>query len=97
MAAAERLGGSDGELAADFENTKEIRFMLTEVAIRIRDSLAWVTLYENITSAMDEETVSAVVVTTNIFESGPEGWRLIHHHASAVPQHPAQSNPSTVH
>ena len=80
-----------------FENTKEIRFMLTEVAIRIRGSFAWVTLYENITSAVEEETVSAVVATTNIFEASPEGWRLVHHHASPVPQHPAQVNPSTVH
>lgn len=80
-----------------FENTQEIRFMLTEVRIEIRDSLAWVTLYENITSRLGGEIITAVVLATNILEKRPEGWRVIHHHGSNVVQLPSQTNPSTFH
>ena len=80
-----------------FENTQEIRFMLTEVRIEIRDSLAWVTLYENITSRLGGEIITAVVLATNILEKRPEGWRVIHHHGSNVVQPSSQTNPSTFH
>lgn len=80
-----------------FENTEEIRFLLSEVKVEIRQPLAWVTMYENITSKVGEEMVSGVVLTTNIFQRLSEGWFLIHHHGSNVVQPPAQLAPSTVH
>lgn len=80
-----------------FDNTEEIRFMLTEVQIKIKDSIAWVTLYENITSRVGEEVATGVVLTTNIFEKRPDGWFLIHHHGSNVANPPGHLNPSTFH
>jgi ketosteroid isomerase-like protein len=80
-----------------FENTDEIRFVLTEARVEVRDSLAWVTLYENLTNRVGQESVAAVVLTTNIFEKRPEGWLLIHHHGSPVAHPPAPIEPSTVH
>lgn len=65
-----------------FQNTQEIRFLLTEVRIQVRDPLAWVTVYENITSRVGEETSTGVVLATNIYERRPEGWFIIHHHGS---------------
>ena len=65
-----------------FENTQEMRFLLTEVWMEVRDSIAWVTVYENITSRTEEETSTGVVLATNIYESRPGGWFLIHHHGS---------------
>ena len=80
-----------------FENTPSIRFMLTDVAVEIRDNLAWVTLYENLNSSLEGQNVSATILTTNIFEKGPEGWRMIHHHGSSVAQQPNPESSSTVH
>ncbi|MGH7770455.1 MAG: nuclear transport factor 2 family protein [Candidatus Binatia bacterium] len=80
-----------------FENTDEIRFVLTETRVEVRDSLAWVTLYENLTNRIGQQSVAAVVLTTNIFEKHPEGWLLIHHHGSPVAHPPAPVEPSTVH
>ena len=80
-----------------FENTKEIHFMLTEVQIKVHDSLGWVTLCENITSRVGEEVVTGIVLTTNIFEKRNGSWFIIHHHGSPVGQSPAQSNPTTFH
>ena len=65
-----------------FKNTQDIKFLLTEVRIRVQDPLAWVTVYENITSQDEEGTSTGIVLTTNIFERKPEGWLIIHHHGS---------------
>jgi ketosteroid isomerase-like protein len=80
-----------------FENTPSIRFTLTDVAIEIRDNLAWVTLYENLNSSLEGQAVSAVILTTNIFTKGPDGWRMVHHHGSSVAQQTPETDPHTVH
>ena len=80
-----------------FENTPMIRFLLTDVAIEIRGDMAWVTLYENLNSSVEGQNISATVLTTNIFEKGPDGWRMIHHHGSSVAQQAPQTDPPTVH
>lgn len=80
-----------------FENTEAIRFEFSETHLEVRDSLAWVTQYENISSRLEGEAVSAIVLSTNIFERGPEGWRIIHHHGSTVVHPLIESDPSTVH
>jgi hypothetical protein len=80
-----------------FANTPSIQFLLTDVSIEVRDKLAWVTLYENLNSRIDDQVVSATVLTTNIFERRPEGWCMIHHHGSSVAQQAPQVDPSTVH
>jgi ketosteroid isomerase-like protein len=80
-----------------FENTPQVRFMLTDVAIQVRGDLAWVTLYENLNSLIDGQNVAATILTTNIFRKGADGWRLIHHHGSSVAQPPPQAPPPTVH
>jgi ketosteroid isomerase-like protein len=80
-----------------FENTDGMRFVLTEARIAVRDSVAWVTLYENLTNRLGEKESAAVVLTTNIFEKHPAGWLLIHHHGSPVMQPPMPDDSSTVH
>jgi ketosteroid isomerase-like protein len=81
-----------------FENTPQIRFMLTDLAIEVRGDLAWVTLYENLNSSLEGQNVSAIILTTNIFRRGGDGWRMIHHHGSSVSQPlPPQDETPTVH
>jgi ketosteroid isomerase-like protein len=80
-----------------FANTAAISFRLTDVVIEIRHDMAWVTLYENITNSVEGEKVRATVLTTNIFENGRHGWRMIHHHGSPVAQPPTAGDSTTVH
>jgi ketosteroid isomerase-like protein len=80
-----------------FENTPQIRFMLTDVTIEIRGDLAWVTLYENLNSSVEGQNVAATILTTNIFRRSADGWRMIHHHGSTVAQPPSQDETPTVH
>jgi ketosteroid isomerase-like protein len=80
-----------------FENTPAIRFMLTEVSIELSGAVAWVTLYENLTSTVEGQNVSVTVLATNIFVKHADGWRMIHHHGSSVAPAAPHSDPSTVH
>jgi len=67
-----------------FENTAEMRFTLSDVRSAARGDLAWVTCTENIFSEVRGRLAVTSVLATNMFEHGPQGWRMIHHHASHV-------------
>ena len=58
-----------------FENTPSMHFMLTDVSIGIRGGLAWVTLYENLTSSIEGQNVSVTILATNIFANDAGRWR----------------------
>lgn len=80
-----------------FENTPSMRFMLTDISIDISGSLAWVTLYENLTSSVEGQNVSVTILATNIFAKDAGDWRMIHHHGSSVAPLAPPGDPSTVH
>jgi ketosteroid isomerase-like protein len=80
-----------------FDNTPQIRFMLTDLAVEVRGELAWVTLYENLNSSLEGQNVAATILTTNIFRRGTDGWRMIHHHGSSVAQAEPRDDTPTVH
>jgi ketosteroid isomerase-like protein len=80
-----------------FENTPRIQFMLTDLTVEVRGDLAWVTLYENLNSSLEGQNVAAMILTTNIFLKGDDGWRMIHHHGSSVAQPPPEDDTPTVH
>jgi ketosteroid isomerase-like protein len=79
-----------------FENTSNIRFLLSDVSVRMQGSIAVVTLYENLSNAADAGSATTVVAATNVLEKRPEGWRMIHHHGSPVAV-PPRSSSRTVH
>ena len=80
-----------------FANTSGFKFVLSEVQVEIRGPIAWVTLYENLTTRIDDEVTSGVVLATNVFEKRAEGWFMIHHHGSTVVAPPARPTSNTVH
>ena len=53
-----------------FENTPSMKFTLTDLKIEVRGELAWVTLYENLSSSIEGQDYSAAILTTNIFQKG---------------------------
>jgi ketosteroid isomerase-like protein len=70
--------------ATIFENTAEMRFTITDVRVVAGDDVAWITCTENILSEIRGRITATSVLATNLFERGPDGWRLVHHHASHV-------------
>jgi ketosteroid isomerase-like protein len=67
-----------------FENTAEMRFTLSDVRAAAGGDLGWVTCTENIFSEVQGRLAVTSILATNLFEHGPQGWRLIHHHASHI-------------
>ncbi len=80
-----------------FENAKEMRFITTDVKVQVRESLAWVTQYENINSRVGREISSGVILSTNIFEKRQERWHIIHHHGGPTMSPPETDLKSTLH
>jgi ketosteroid isomerase-like protein len=69
---------------AIFANTEEMRFTISDVRVVAAREMAVVTCTENILSGVAGRITVTAVLATNVFERGPEGWRLILHHASHV-------------
>ena len=67
-----------------FSNTKEIRFTLTDVLVRVKSPFAWVVLTENLLSQVEHDVTATSVLATNIYEKINGVWKLVHHHASHV-------------
>lgn len=74
-----------------FENTKMIKFVITNIKIKAFQKIAIVVCLENIDSIIeDENSIRLGVIATNIFEKqnvnnkNNNDWLMIRHHGSAV-------------
>jgi ketosteroid isomerase-like protein len=75
-----------------FENTRMIKFFISNMKVKAFQDIAIVVCLENIDSIIgDENNVRMGVVATNIFEKQHlnrnkqnNEWLLIHHHGSAI-------------
>jgi ketosteroid isomerase-like protein len=73
-----------------FEDTPWIRVTATQVEVEVFGDVALVGCAENITTGSDGDVGVAVAQATNLFKRTPDGWRMIHHHASSAPVHVTQ-------
>jgi ketosteroid isomerase-like protein len=67
-----------------FANTEEMRFTISEVRVVVHGPFGWVTCTENIFSGVGGRIGVTAILATNLFARDPDGWRMIHHHASHV-------------
>jgi ketosteroid isomerase-like protein len=63
-----------------FRNGRSLQFILTDERVEVVGDTAWVSVDENILGVDVGATASAL----NVFVRGPDGWRLVVHHASQV-------------
>ena len=69
-----------------FKGTQNIRFELSDIGVRIENRTAWVTCTENILHLSTSGVSNVAAAATNIFLRTEDGWRLVLHHASAIPE-----------
>ena len=69
-----------------FKGTQNIRFELADTGVRIENRTAWVTCTESILHLSTSGVSSVAAASTNIFLKTEDGWRLVLHHASAIPE-----------
>ncbi|MCI0524288.1 MAG: nuclear transport factor 2 family protein, partial [Acidobacteria bacterium] len=67
-----------------------MRVAASEVEIKVVGDFALVSCYEDLAIFMDSVSapVSARTTATNLFQRVNGEWRMIHHHASQVPDAP---------
>jgi len=68
-----------------FANARRVRIALSSVWVRIEGNVGWVACTEHVTTAFADGFDDAMVQATNIFVRGDEGWLLVAHHASPLP------------
>ena len=78
---------------AIFASTAEMNFTVSDVRAAASDALGWVTCTENILSSVGGRLSVTSILATNLFERRPDGWRMIHHHASHVLAEAASDQP----
>jgi ketosteroid isomerase-like protein len=79
-----------------FASTGWMRVTPTECNIHVFGDVGMVACAENITASRDSDVGVAVAQATNLFRRTPEGWRMIHHHASPAPVHVTQPFSGTI-
>ena len=83
----QRLHGWDDvrrSWAAIFQSTSEMRFTITDARVEVRGDLGLVHCTENIISDTRGGPSITAILATNVYERGPGGWRIVHHHASHI-------------
>jgi ketosteroid isomerase-like protein len=73
-------GAIAGSYFALFGNGRSLQFILTDEHVEVEGDTAWVSVDENILGGEIGATASAL----NVFVRGPQGWRMVVHHASQV-------------
>jgi len=76
-----------------FENTRTIKFFITNTKIKTFENIAIVVCLENIDTVIDDENIFRMgVIATNIFEEQNfrnnsdynNDWLMVHHHGSVL-------------
>jgi len=69
---------------AIFKDSREMRFSIGDVNVRVEGDSAWVTCTESILSQAGGNIAVTTLLATNIFERRGGDWLLAHHHASHI-------------
>jgi ketosteroid isomerase-like protein len=94
-----RLGWRDVEESwlSIFSSSTRLKVKISDVNIRLAGECGWVTCTENLSTLAENAFVRSRVQATNVFTKMEGVWRMVHHHASPIPELRASSFPSTVH
>jgi ketosteroid isomerase-like protein len=69
-----------------FNSTSKMRVAISRPLIHVAGDTAWISCVEHVTSTSDEDFLSSLVEATNIFVRRNGEWRMVHHHATPLPE-----------
>lgn len=68
-----------------FHHNQHMEIKVSDADVMIRDDFAWVSCQENLFSIKMTGVQSTKVHATNLFVKAGEDWKMILHHAAALP------------
>ncbi len=68
-----------------FRNNQHMEFKVSDVDVMIHDDFAWVSCQENLFSIKMTGVQSSKVHATNLYQRIGDEWKMILHHAAALP------------
>lgn len=80
--------------AGIFENTEHMEIRLSDVNLLVSGDMAWVSCQENLFSINMSGVQSSKVHATNLFQQENGQWKMVLHHAAALPNAPQDEFPN---
>ncbi len=68
-----------------FRHNQHMEIQVSDLDVLIHDDFAWVSCQENLFSIQMTGVQSTKVHSTNLFQKVGEEWKMILHHAAAIP------------
>ncbi len=68
-----------------FNHNQHMEIQLSDVEVVMHDDIAWVSCQENLFSIQTTGVQSSKVHSTNLFQRMGDDWKMILHHAAAIP------------
>ncbi len=81
--------------AAIFENSENMDIQLSQVEVVASEDLAWVSCGEHLFTITPTGVHNSRVHATNLFKRVDGSWRMMLHHASALPSRPMEEEISS--
>ncbi|MFQ5481630.1 MAG: YybH family protein [Nitrospinaceae bacterium] len=78
-----------------FEHTDHMEIRLTRLTVLAAGEMAWISCQENLFSINPQGVQKSAVHATNLFRRQGGGWKMILHHAAAIPAHDTGNDPAT--
>jgi uncharacterized protein (TIGR02246 family) len=94
-----RIGWRDVEESwlSIFSSPTRLKVNISDINVRLGGECAWVICTENLSTLAESALVRSRVQATNVFVKQEGVWRIVHHHASPIPEPRIASSSSTVH
>ena len=68
-----------------FQHNQHMEIQVSDVEVVMHDDIAWVSCQENLFSIQTTGVQSSKVHSTNLFQRMGDDWKMILHHAAAIP------------
>jgi ketosteroid isomerase-like protein len=85
----EEVRGSWEEI---FRSTEQMMVSISRPLLHVAGDVAWISCLENVTTANQNESSSALVEATNIFLRKQGRWLLVHHHSTPLAEPPPETS-----
>ena len=75
-----------------FRSTDQMMVSVSRPLVHVAGDVAWISCLENVTTASQSDSSSALVEATNIFVRHEGRWLIVHHHTTPLVEPPPDAS-----